>query len=51
MQVKRNKMFLDGVKTYIISKRKKARVGLKKLTNKKGLLKFFKTHVDTVINN
>ena len=51
MQVKGDKMFLNGVKTYVISKGKKARVGLEKLTNKKGLLKFFKTHVDIVINN
>ena len=51
MQVKEDKMFLNSVKTYVISKGKKARVGLEKLTNKKGLLKFFKTHVDIVINN
>ena len=44
-------MFLDSVKTYIIFKGKKVRVGLEKLTNKKGLLKFFKTHADTVIND
>jgi len=49
-QVEGDEMYSDGVKTYVISKEKMARVGAEKpACGEKELLEFFKTHADTVI--
>jgi len=51
VQVDADEMFSDGVKTYVISKGKMASVALERPAGEKGLLEFFKTHADTVIDN
>lgn len=50
-QVEGDEMYSNGVKTYVISKEKMARVGAEKPVDEKELLEFFKTHADTVIDD
>lgn len=44
-------MYSDGVKIYVISKEKMASVGSEKPASEQGLLEFFKTHADSVLDN
>jgi hypothetical protein len=48
-QVEGDEMYSDGVKTYVISKAKMARMGSEKPSSEEDRLKFFKVHADTVI--
>lgn len=50
-QVQGDEMYSDGMKTYVISRGKMARVGSEKPADEKDLLEFFKTHADTVIDD
>lgn len=50
-QVQGDEMYSDGVKTYVISQGKLARVRSEKPAGEEELLEFFKTHADTVIDN
>lgn len=50
-QVQGDEMYSDGVKIYVISKGKMARVGSEKPASEAELLQFFKTHADTVLDS
>jgi hypothetical protein len=51
IQVTGEEMYSDSLKTYVISRGKMARIGLKKPTGDEELLEFFKAHADTVMND
>ena len=50
-QVEGDEMYSDGVKTYVISKEKMARIESVKPEGEDELLEYFKQHADTVIDN
>lgn len=49
--VQGDKMYSDGVNTYVISKEKFANVNATEPTSETELLKFYKTHADTVLDD
>ena len=50
-QVEGDEMYSDGVKTYVISKEKMARIKSVKPEGEEELLEYFKQHADTVIDD
>lgn len=46
-----DEIYSDGGKTYVISKAKMASVGSEKPASEEGLLEFFKTHADSVLDD